>query len=64
MYTFNEAYHIAATHAWTMAFSDDTTTVYDCYERYTCMIFPEVQASGRHPGAGTVTKEMKDKART
>ena len=57
---FNEAYHIAATHTWTMAFSDDVNTLYDCYDRHTRMIFPELQASPRHPGAGTVTREMKD----
>ncbi len=57
---FNEAYHIAATHTWTMAFSDDVNTLYDCYDRHTRMIFPELQASPRHPGAGTVTREMKE----
>lgn len=57
---FNEAYHIAATHSWTMAFSDDVNTRYDCYERHTRMIFPEIQASPRHPGTGSVTREMKE----
>jgi phenylpropionate dioxygenase-like ring-hydroxylating dioxygenase large terminal subunit len=57
---FNEAYHLAATHAWTLAFSDDTRTLYDCYERHTRMIFPEVQASLRHPGAGTATPEIRE----
>ena len=57
---FNEAYHLSPTHAWTIAFSDDARTEYDCYERHTRMIFPEVQASLRHPGAGTVTKEIKE----
>jgi len=57
---FNEAYHIAATHTWTMAFSDDTRTTYDCYDRHTRMIFPELQASLRHPGAGTVTPEIRE----
>jgi phenylpropionate dioxygenase-like ring-hydroxylating dioxygenase large terminal subunit len=57
---FNEAYHIAATHTWTMAFTDDVKTLYDCYDRHTRMIFPELQASPRHPGAGTVTSEMKE----
>lgn len=52
---FNEAYHLAATHTWTLEFSDDVNTVYDCYDRHTRMIFPEVQASPRHPGAGTIT---------
>jgi phenylpropionate dioxygenase-like ring-hydroxylating dioxygenase large terminal subunit len=52
---FNEAYHIAATHAWTLEFSDDVNTRYDCYERHTRMIFPEAQPSPRHPGRGTVT---------
>lgn len=57
---FNEAYHIAATHPWTLEFTDDVNTEYDCYERHTRMIFPEVQASPRHPGAGTVTRAMKE----
>ncbi len=52
---FNEAYHVAATHAWTLEFSDDVNTLYDCYERHTRMIFPELQPSPRHEGAGTVT---------
>ena len=56
---FNEAYHLAATHTWALSFSDDTRTDYDCYDRHTRMIFPEVQASGRHPGAGTVTPEIR-----
>jgi phenylpropionate dioxygenase-like ring-hydroxylating dioxygenase large terminal subunit len=57
---FNEAYHLAATHTWTLEFSDDVNTLYDCYERHTRMIFPEVQASPRHPGAGTVTPGIRD----
>jgi len=57
---FNEAYHLSSTHAWTIEFSDDVNTLYDCYERHTRMIFPEVQASPRHPGAGTVTQGIKD----
>ena len=57
---FNEAYHLSSTHAWTTAFSDDVRTVYDCYERHTRMIFPEVQASPRVAPAGTVTPEMKE----
>ena len=57
---FNEAYHLSATHAWTTEFSDDVNTVYDCYDRHTRMIFPEVQASPRHPGAGTVTPGVRD----
>lgn len=57
---FNEAYHLAATHAWTLEFSDDVNTRYDCYGRHSRMIFPEVQASPRHPGAGTVTPGIKD----
>lgn len=57
---FNEAYHIAATHPWTIAFSDDTRTRYDCFVKHTRMIFPEVQASLRHPGAGTVTPEIRE----
>ena len=57
---FNEAYHLAATHTWTLEFSDDVNTVYDCYDRHTRMIFPEVQASPRHPGAGTVTAGVRD----
>jgi phenylpropionate dioxygenase-like ring-hydroxylating dioxygenase large terminal subunit len=57
---FNEAYHLAATHTWTLEFSDDVNTRYDCYERHTRMIFPEVQASPRHPGAGTVTPGIRD----
>ncbi len=56
---FNEAYHLAATHTWTLAFSDDTRTLYDCYDKHTRMIFPEVQASLRHEGANTVTPEIK-----
>ena len=52
---FNEAYHLSATHTWTLEFSDDVNTLYDCYDKHTRMIFPEVQASPRHPGAGTVT---------
>ncbi len=57
---FNEAYHLAATHTWTLEFSDDTRTLYDCYERHTRMLFPEVQASLRHPGANTVTPGIKE----
>jgi phenylpropionate dioxygenase-like ring-hydroxylating dioxygenase large terminal subunit len=57
---FNEAYHLAATHAWTLEFSDDVRTVYDCYDRHTRMIFPEVQASPRHPEAGTVTRGIRE----
>jgi phenylpropionate dioxygenase-like ring-hydroxylating dioxygenase large terminal subunit len=57
---FNEAYHLSATHGWTLEFSDDVNTRYDCYERHSRMIFPEVQASPRHPGAGTVTPGIKD----
>jgi phenylpropionate dioxygenase-like ring-hydroxylating dioxygenase large terminal subunit len=55
---FNEAYHIAATHAWTLEFTDDVGTLYDCYERHTRMIFPEAQPSPRHPGYGTVTPAL------
>jgi phenylpropionate dioxygenase-like ring-hydroxylating dioxygenase large terminal subunit len=57
---FNEAYHLSATHTWTLEFSDDVNTLYDCYDRHTRMIFPEVQASPRHPGAGTVTPGIKE----
>lgn len=57
---FNEAYHISATHPWTIAFSDDTRTVYDCYDKHTRMIYPELQVSLRHPGAGTVTPEIRE----
>ncbi len=57
---FNEAYHLSATHTWTLEFSDDVNTLYDCYDRHTRMIFPEVQASPRHPGAGTVTRGVRD----
>ena len=57
---FNEAYHLSATHAWTIEFSDDVNTLYDCYDKHTRMIFPEVQASPRHPGAGTVTPLIKE----
>jgi phenylpropionate dioxygenase-like ring-hydroxylating dioxygenase large terminal subunit len=57
---FNEAYHLAATHTWTLEFSDDVRTVYDCYDRHTRMIFPELQASPRHPEAGTVTPGIRD----
>ncbi|MGH0032180.1 MAG: aromatic ring-hydroxylating oxygenase subunit alpha [Myxococcota bacterium] len=57
---FNEAYHLAATHTWTLEFSDDVNTTYDCYDKHTRMIFPEVQASPRHPDAGTVTKGIRE----
>ncbi|MEM7410543.1 MAG: aromatic ring-hydroxylating dioxygenase subunit alpha [Myxococcota bacterium] len=57
---FNEAYHLAATHTWTLEFSDDVGTLYDCYDKHTRMIFPEVQASPRHEGAGTVTPGIRD----
>ena len=57
---FNEAYHIAATHTWTLEFTDDVNTQYDCYDKHTRMIFPEIVASPRHPGAGTVTPAMKE----
>lgn len=57
---FNEAYHIAATHTWTLAFSDDVGTTYDCYDKHTRMIYPEVRPSPRHSGAGTVTPEIKE----
>jgi len=57
---FNEAYHLSSTHAWTVAFSDDVRTVYDCYGRHTRMIFPEVQASPRFAPPGTVTDEIKE----
>ncbi len=57
---FNEAYHVSATHPWTTEFSDDVGTVYDCYDKHTRMIFPEIQASPRHPGHGTVTPGIRD----
>jgi len=57
---FNEAYHIAATHSWTLEFSDDVHTLYDCYDKHTRMIFPEVVASPRHSGAGSVTPAIKE----
>ncbi len=57
---FNEAYHLSSTHAWTVAFSDDVRTVYDCYGKHTRMIFPEIQASPRFAPPGTVTEEMKE----
>ena len=58
---FNEAYHLSATHAWTIAFSDDVRTEYDVYDKHTRMIFPEVQASPRHESGGDrVTPEMKE----
>jgi len=57
---FNEAYHIMATHAWTLEFSDDVNTVYDCYERHSRMIFPEAQPSPRHPGRGTITPLLRE----
>jgi len=57
---FNEAYHLAATHTWTLEFSDDVNTLYDCYDKHTRMIFPEVQASPRHEGAGTVTRGIRE----
>jgi len=57
---FNEAYHIMATHAWTLEFTDDVNTVYDCYGRHSRMIFPEAQPSPRHPGRGTITPKMKE----
>src|SRR4030095_5251867 len=49
---------IAATHTWTLEFTDDVGTRYDCYERHTRMIFPEAQPSPRHPGHGTVTPAL------
>jgi phenylpropionate dioxygenase-like ring-hydroxylating dioxygenase large terminal subunit len=55
---FNEAYHVAATHRWTLEFTDDVNTQYDCYDRHTRMIFPEAQPSPRHPGYGTVTPAL------
>lgn len=57
---FNEAYHIMATHGWTLEFTDDVHTVYDCYERHSRMIFPEAQPSPRHPGHGTITPKLKE----
>ena len=57
---FNEAYHIMATHTWTLEFTDDVNTLYDCYDRHTRMIFPEAQPSPRHPGRGTVTPKIKE----
>jgi phenylpropionate dioxygenase-like ring-hydroxylating dioxygenase large terminal subunit len=57
---FNEAYHIMATHAWTLEFTDDVNTVYECYERHSRMIFPEAQPSPRHPGRGTITPFLRD----
>ena len=58
---FNEAYHLSATHAWTVAFSDDVNTTYDCYDKHTRMIFPEVQPSPRHTtGGDVVTPEIKE----
>ena len=58
---FNEAYHLSATHAWTIAFSDDVNTLYDCYDKHTRMIFPEVQPSPRHSSGGKeVTQEMRE----
>jgi phenylpropionate dioxygenase-like ring-hydroxylating dioxygenase large terminal subunit len=49
---FNEAYHLSATHTWTIAFTDDVNTLYDCYDKHTRMIFPEVQPSPRHSSGG------------
>lgn len=57
---FNEAYHVHATHAWSLEFADDVNTIYDCYDHHTRMIFPEVIASPRHPGHGTVTPGIKN----
>jgi phenylpropionate dioxygenase-like ring-hydroxylating dioxygenase large terminal subunit len=58
---FNEAYHLSSTHAWTIAFSDDVNTDYDCYDKHTRMIFPEVQPSPRHESGGrSVTPEMRE----
>jgi len=57
---FNEAYHVAATHSWTLEFTDDVNTLYDCYDKHTRMIFPEVIASPRHPGSGSVTPAIKE----
>jgi len=57
---FNEAYHIAATHTWTLEFSDDVNTQYDCYDKHTRMIFPELVPSPRHSGHGTVTPKIKE----
>jgi len=49
-----------ATHGWTLEFTDDVHTVYDCYERHSRMIFPEAQPSPRHPGHGTITPKVRD----
>lgn len=57
---FNEVYHLAATHTWTLPFSDDVNTTYDCYDKHTRMIMPEITASPRHSAAGTVSKEAKE----
>jgi phenylpropionate dioxygenase-like ring-hydroxylating dioxygenase large terminal subunit len=57
---FNEAYHIVGTHNWTLEFTDDVNTLYDCYEKHTRMLFPEVIASPRHAGAGTVTPAIRE----
>ncbi len=55
---FNEAYHVAATHAWTLEFTDDVNVPCDCYGRHSRMIFPEAQPSPRHPGTGSITPLM------
>ena len=55
---FNEAYHVAATHTWTLPFTDDVGTTYDCYDRHTRMIFPELVASQRLPTHGQATPEI------
>lgn len=57
---FNEAYHIMATHTWTLEFTNDVNTTYDCYDHHTRMIFPEAQPSPRHPGHGTITPKLKE----
>jgi nitrite reductase/ring-hydroxylating ferredoxin subunit len=56
---FNESYHIAATHPWTLEFSDDVNCRIDLWDRHTRMILPLAVASPRHPAHGTVTETIK-----
>jgi phenylpropionate dioxygenase-like ring-hydroxylating dioxygenase large terminal subunit len=55
---FNEAYHVAATHPQTLAYTDDVNVPIDCYERHTRMLFREAVASPRHEDWGRVNREI------
>ncbi len=55
---FNEAYHISATHPWTIAFSDDTRTIYDCYDKHSRMIYP--RAAGQLASSRGWNRDARD----